>query len=309
MRYFGFFFAGAVEVFPGVWSDAAMQSFHTELKALEANADAYRDAVARRLSGKQLLQGADLERMRKPSWLRAAAAAHADRDPHSREMLEAFIASRAKSLDGFCRMLQRVHDELVEPTWGPIERVLRDDVTMRAKILREHGAAALLRTLSPEVRVQRARLGAILEFGPGDADLDAGGAFELALAPSFFTWPHTQAFVLKTARGLRCSLTYPLPPLPLRSRTLADRNSTAKALAAMGDPVRLHVLELLGSRELSTRELAGYLRMAEPVISRHLRILRAAHLVTSRRAGYFVLYSVRPGALAALGETFAHFAR
>ena len=309
MRYFGFFFTGAVEVFPGVWSDVATQSFGTELEALEANAGAYRDSVARRLSGKQLLQDADLQRLRKPSWLRAAAAAHAEREPQSREMLEAFITSRTKSLDGFCRMLQRVHDDVVEPTWGPIERILRDDVAMRAKILREHGAAALLRTLSPQVRVQRARHGANLEFGPGDARLDAGGSFELVLAPSFFTWPHTQAFILKTARGVRCSLTYPLPPLPLRSRTLADRNTTAKALAAMGDPVRLHILELLGSRELSTRELAGYLRMAEPVISRHLRILGAAHLLTSRRAGYFVLYSLRRTALATLGDAFARFAR
>jgi DNA-binding transcriptional ArsR family regulator len=64
----------------------------------------------------------------------------------------------------------------------------------------------------------------------------------------------------------------------------------AQRFAALGDPTRLEMLDLLASRERSTRELAGIVGLTEGGASRHLSILRNAGLVTSVRDGYFVLY-------------------
>ena len=68
------------------------------------------------------------------------------------------------------------------------------------------------------------------------------------------------------------------------------RGRSVKQFAALSDPTRLEMLQLVRRRALSTRELAGFLGISESGASRHLSILRAADLVTTVRDGYFVLY-------------------
>ena len=54
---------------------------------------------------------------------------------------------------------------------------------------------------------------------------------------------------------------------------------------AVADPTRRRILELLRAREQSVGELAGNFRMSRPAISKHLRLLRSAGLVTTRAEG------------------------
>jgi ArsR family transcriptional regulator, lead/cadmium/zinc/bismuth-responsive transcriptional repressor len=71
------------------------------------------------------------------------------------------------------------------------------------------------------------------------------------------------------------------------TRAFADR---AKAL---GDPTRLGLaLALAGTDELCVCDLAWVSERAENLVSHHLRTLRAAGLVASRREGKMVMYSV-----------------
>lgn len=86
-----------------------------------------------------------------------------------------------------------------------------------------------------------------------------------------------------------------------RAQQLAGQ---AKALA---DPTRLTLVSALaGGEKLCVCDLAWVLERAENLVSHHLRVLRAAGLVTSRRDGKMVIYSLtdRGGALlsAALEE-------
>jgi DNA-binding transcriptional ArsR family regulator len=81
-----------------------------------------------------------------------------------------------------------------------------------------------------------------------------------------------------------------------RLRALADR---AKALA---DPTRLTVaLALSETDELCVCDLAWVTARAENLISHHLRALRGAGLVTSRRDGKMVLYALTASGRALLG--------
>ena len=66
------------------------------------------------------------------------------------------------------------------------------------------------------------------------------------------------------------------------------------AVAAIADPVRRRVLELVRDRELPAGEIAGAFEISRPAISRHLRVLRQAGLVTERRDGRLRLYRADP---------------
>jgi DNA-binding transcriptional ArsR family regulator len=62
---------------------------------------------------------------------------------------------------------------------------------------------------------------------------------------------------------------------------------------ALGDPHRRTILELLGSGDRSVRELADELPISRPAVSRHLRLLKEAGLVTDRAQGTRRLYRLQ----------------
>jgi DNA-binding transcriptional ArsR family regulator len=56
------------------------------------------------------------------------------------------------------------------------------------------------------------------------------------------------------------------------------------ALRALADPTRRRVVELLSQSPRRAGELAGDLRLAPPAMSKHLRVLLEAGVVTDERA-------------------------
>jgi DNA-binding transcriptional ArsR family regulator len=75
-----------------------------------------------------------------------------------------------------------------------------------------------------------------------------------------------------------------------------------EAAAAIADPIRRRVLELVRDRELPAGELAEQFDVSRPAVSRHLRVLREAGLVQERRDGRLRLYRADPAPLAELRE-------
>lgn len=70
-----------------------------------------------------------------------------------------------------------------------------------------------------------------------------------------------------------------------------------KCLKAIADENRARILMLLLGRELSVCELMAILRISQPLVSRHLSILKEAGLVRNRRDGKLHFYSVTGEAL------------
>jgi len=69
----------------------------------------------------------------------------------------------------------------------------------------------------------------------------------------------------------------------------------SELLAVLSHPHRLRIVEELGLRALDVGELQGILLTSHSVVSRHLALLRAHHLVAERRIGRHVQYRlVRP---------------
>lgn len=74
----------------------------------------------------------------------------------------------------------------------------------------------------------------------------------------------------------------------------------ARCLTALADPTRRELYERLRTADRSVGELAAFARISQPAASQHLRVLRSARLVASRREGTRRLYRVTPDGLADL---------
>ena len=75
-----------------------------------------------------------------------------------------------------------------------------------------------------------------------------------------------------------------------------------EALGALADPVRRELVALLAHGELPAGELAGRFPVSRPAISRHLRVLREAGLVTARTQGRRRLYALETRPLRELDD-------
>lgn len=78
------------------------------------------------------------------------------------------------------------------------------------------------------------------------------------------------------------------PPEPVQpARTLAEAGDLLRALAA---PIRIAIVLQLRASERCVHELVNALGVAQPLISQHLRVLKAARVVAGERRGREVVY-------------------
>lgn len=73
---------------------------------------------------------------------------------------------------------------------------------------------------------------------------------------------------------------------------LAPTRSLSRMFGALEDETRLRIVALLSHRELCVCHLQQILAISQPTVSRQLRILRLAGIVTDRRVGRWVHYQL-----------------
>lgn len=83
-----------------------------------------------------------------------------------------------------------------------------------------------------------------------------------------------------------------------------DLHALALHFYALKDVVRLEMLAVLAEREHTVNELAEVLNKSQPLISWHLRRLKAAGIVKIRRSGREVYCSLDRAVLAAQQQAF-----
>jgi len=77
----------------------------------------------------------------------------------------------------------------------------------------------------------------------------------------------------------------------------------------LAEPNRRAILSLLTSSEQSVGEIERQLRMSQPTVSKHLRVLREAGFVESTVDAQRRLYRLKPGPLQELDAWLAQFRR
>ena len=73
-----------------------------------------------------------------------------------------------------------------------------------------------------------------------------------------------------------------------------------EAFESLGDPQRRAIVELLRTGERSVREIADALPISRPAVSRHLRLLKDAGLVTEEPRGTRRIYRLHDEGVAAV---------
>jgi DNA-binding transcriptional ArsR family regulator len=80
-----------------------------------------------------------------------------------------------------------------------------------------------------------------------------------------------------------------------------------RAFAALADPTRRRIVELLSEGERSAGQIAAEFSTSRPGVSRHLRVLREHGLVRARGEGQRRMYSLDPAPLVELEEWLARY--
>ena len=95
----------------------------------------------------------------------------------------------------------------------------------------------------------------------------------------------------------------PVAPLVSEPLSTAAAVEMAAKFKALSDPVRLRLLSSIASHaggEACVCDVSAGVQVSQPTVSHHLKVLRDAGLLTSRREASWVYYAVVPEALAAL---------
>jgi ArsR family transcriptional regulator len=71
-----------------------------------------------------------------------------------------------------------------------------------------------------------------------------------------------------------------------------DAQSWSRVFRALGDETRVRIVALLSHGELCVCHVERALELPQPTISRHLAVLRTAGVVSARRDGTWVYYSL-----------------
>jgi ArsR family transcriptional regulator len=94
----------------------------------------------------------------------------------------------------------------------------------------------------------------------------------------------------------------------MATRTALDTARAARLFHALSDETRVSILECLRSCERCVCELTDSLEAAQSRLSFHLRVLKEAGLVSDRREGRWMYYTVNPEALQEAAELIARLA-
>ncbi|ARK30518.1 ArsR/SmtB family transcription factor [Halalkalibacter krulwichiae] len=76
---------------------------------------------------------------------------------------------------------------------------------------------------------------------------------------------------------------------------------------AIADPTRRKMLVLLANEEMPVTMISNHFSISRPAISKHLRILSAANLVTSEKIGREMRYQLQPETLQEFKQWLSFF--
>src|SRR6266542_2275924 len=92
-----------------------------------------------------------------------------------------------------------------------------------------------------------------------------------------------------------------------RMSNLSVTRQPDAAFQALADPTRRAVLDLLRGGRQPAGLIAGFFPVSRPAVSKHLRLLRRANLVTEHRRGRHRFYEINPAPLKAVDQWLARY--
>jgi DNA-binding transcriptional ArsR family regulator len=190
--------------------------------------------------------------------------------------------------------LEECAEAFFHAAWTGVAVRLANDLRLKNDLLRRQGIGAALASVSDAVTLAPDGNCIIVDKLQDTATAAHGAG--VTFLPSVFGRPH---LVAVHALGWQPVVQYPVaepsPPEPVSLETVTLR------LEALAHPVRLRLLRTLARGPHTTGELAHAWELSPPEVSRHLAVLRRAGLLTARRHGRYVRYTLNLPDLTALG--------
>jgi ArsR family transcriptional regulator, arsenate/arsenite/antimonite-responsive transcriptional repressor len=91
---------------------------------------------------------------------------------------------------------------------------------------------------------------------------------------------------------------------------MAQVPDEVELLRALAHPVRWGIMMRLAAEPgICACDFTEFFDVSQPTVSAHLKVLREAGLVSSKRNGNTICYSIAPGRLARLGALLSEVAR
>ncbi|GAA1185569.1 DNA-binding transcriptional ArsR family regulator [Kitasatospora gansuensis] len=181
--------------------------------------------------------------------------------------------------------LEQCAEAFFEAAWPGIAAQLAQDLRTKTELIRRHGLGAAMAAVSGAITVSEDGRSLVLDKLQDNAT-EAGPA-GVTFLPTVFGHPH---LVAVNAPGWQPVVQYPVSqadhPEPVSLEAVRLR------LEALAHPVRLRLVRTLARGPHTTGELARAWELTDPEVSRHLAVLRRAGLLTSRRRGRYVLYTL-----------------
>lgn len=221
-------------------------------------------------------------------------------EPDGMDVIRKLVTDDPGSL--FERFLTLLHDyweTAFAEEWDHLVPGLDDTTTEVGELLAARGLFGLLRRLAPEV-------GSSPEDGrfwldrPHDHEVTVSAMDQLTLVPSRYVWPHVR---VNCDPPWPLSIVFPISYLQREAQVALAPRDLVAVLRGVAEDTRLRLLRLVAARPRSTEELAPLLHLSPAALSKHLRVLARAGLVTSHRDGYYVLYTANRDRLAALAPS------
>jgi DNA-binding transcriptional ArsR family regulator len=203
----------------------------------------------------------------------------------------------------FCDLLERYWEHAFADEWDRLEPLLAKTVEEAGVRISELGLFDLLADFRPQLQVEPDQRLLWMKL-PHEHELAITPEEALVLSPSAFVWPHIR---INCDPPWPVGLIYPAPFVAREAGPKLPPDDLLRVLRAVSDETRLHALALIAEKPRSTQELAPLVGLTEAGLSKHLRILADAGVVTSKRDGYYVLYSLALDRLAPLSAALLEF--
>ena len=102
---------------------------------------------------------------------------------------------------------------------------------------------------------------------------------------------------------LSCDYMFPsVMATAIKSEVVLENAMARKLLKALSDPLRLQIIESLSGGERCVCDLINEIGLAQSKISFHLKVLKAAGLITDRQTGRWVYYQLNIDSLNSLQD-------
>ncbi len=88
---------------------------------------------------------------------------------------------------------------------------------------------------------------------------------------------------------------------------MARTKTTYDVFSAIGEPKRRALIEKLVLEAMTVNDLVEAMQWPQPMVSKHLGVLKSVGIVTERKEGRFRYYRIQPEELRPIQEWIHHF--